>query len=39
MSLFATAPAPSTSLLKLDPLKIEVELGGGLSQNELERWS
>uniref|UniRef100_A0A0E0IHF6 Serine/threonine-protein phosphatase n=1 Tax=Oryza nivara TaxID=4536 RepID=A0A0E0IHF6_ORYNI len=44
--LFGTAPAPAPPLLELEPSqtvsalpKMGVELGGALSQNELERWS
>jgi hypothetical protein len=44
--LFGTAPAPASPLLELElsqtvsaPPKLGVELGGALSQNELELWS
>ena len=44
--LFGTAPAPAPALLELElsqtvsaPPKLGVELGGALTQNELELWS
>jgi hypothetical protein len=44
--LFGTAPAPVPPLLELElgqtvstPPKLGVELGGALSQNEIELWS
>ncbi len=44
--MFGTAPAPTPPLLELElsqtvsaPPKLGVELGGALSQNELELWS
>ena len=44
--LFDTAPAPAPPLVELElsqtvsaPPKLGVELGGALSQNELELWS